>query len=86
MNITIGVYTFHNNEVIIQDSFKVTKETEKCYFSDRYRFLKSEIGVPTLKSATAYPYIELAMVDADKVALKRGLSSWFARKALDVWE
>ncbi len=86
MNITIGVYRFHDNDVIIQGPLEVVKETEKCYFTTQYRFLKSEINVPILKSTTSYPYIELVMVDANKIALKRGLSTWFANKALDVWE
>lgn len=86
MNITIGVYTFHNNETIIQGPLEVIKETEKCYFTTQYRFLKSEINVPILKSTTSYPYIELVMVDANQIDLKRGLSAWFANKALYVWE
>lgn len=82
MNITIGIYSFHSNEVIIKVPFEVVKETNKCYFIEHgYRFLKSEIGVPILKSATTYPYIELVMVDADETALRNGLSRWFSDKA-----
>ena len=82
MNITIAVYTFHDNRVIIKVPFEITRETSKCYFIEHgNRFLKSEIGIPVLKSATTYPYIELVMVDADESALRNGLSRWFSDKA-----
>lgn len=82
MNITIAVYTFHDNRVIIKVPFEITRETGKCYFIKHgNRFLKSEIGIPILKSATTYPYIELVMVDADEVALRNRLSRWFSDKA-----
>ena len=82
MNITIGVYLFHTNEVIIKVPFKIASETNKCYFIEQgNRFLKSEIGLPILKSATTYPYIELVMVDADENTLRNGLSRWFTDKA-----
>ena len=84
MNITIGFYTFHNNEIITKGPFEIIKETEKCYFINQCRFLKNEIGVPILKSATKYPYIELVMVDADKATLNTVLSTWFSQKALDI--
>lgn len=82
MNITIGIYSFHSNEVIIKVPFEVVKETNKCYFIEHgYRFLKSEVGLPVLKSATTYPYIELVMIDADEATLRNKLSEWFADKA-----
>jgi hypothetical protein len=85
MNITIAVYTFHNNQVIIKNPFEIIKETEKCYFTKNARFLKNEIRNPILKSATTYPYIELVMVDANEATLREELSKWFSNKAFEVW-
>ena len=85
MNITSIVYTFHNNKVIVKVPFEIVKETERCYFiNGGYRYLKSEIGKPFLKSATTYPYIELVMVDATEETLRAGLSKWFTDKACQV--
>ena len=86
MNITTGIYLFHSNEVIIKVPFEIIKETEACYFTSGRRYLKSEIGVPILKSVTTYPYIELVMVDANEELLRDGLSKWFADKAYQVWK
>ena len=85
MNITIGIYLFHSNEVIIKVPFEIIKETEKCYFTNERRYLKSEIGTPILKSVITYPYIELVMVDADEKTLRDGLSQWFTDKAYRIW-
>ena len=85
MNITIAVYIFHNNQVIIKNPFEIIKETDKCYFTKRARFLKDSIGKPILKSATTYPYIELVMVDANEETLREELSKWFTKKAFEVW-
>ena len=85
MNITIGVYYFHSNQVVIKVPFEIIKETEKCYFINCRRFLKSEIGRPILKSSAEYPYLELVMVDADEEQLRDGLSTWFSDKAYEVW-
>lgn len=86
MNITIGIYSFHLNKVIIKVPFEIVKETEKCYFTNECRYLKSEIGKPILKSATAYPYIELVMVDAKEEILRDKLSKWFSDKAYYIWK
>ena len=82
MNITSIFYTFHNNKVIVKVPFEIVKETEKCFWIDGgYRYLKSEIGEPILRSATTYPYVELMMIDADEKALREELSKWFTDKA-----
>lgn len=85
MNITMAVYSFHQNKVIIKVPFEIVKETNKCYFTKNARFLKEEIGSPILKSATTYPYIELVMVDANEETLRETLSKWFTHKAFEVW-
>lgn len=85
MNITIAVYSFHHDEVIIKVPFEIVKETEKCYFTKDARYLKSQIGKPILKSTTSYPYVELVMVDANEAILRDELSRWFANKAFEVW-
>lgn len=86
MNITIGVYSFYSNKVIIKVPFEIVKETEKCYFiKGNHRYLKEDIGKPILKSVTTYPYIELVMIDADEETLRDGLSKWFTNKAYQVW-
>ena len=85
MNITIIVYAFHNNEVIVKVPFEIVKETEKCYFTKNgCRYLKDEIGRPIFKSPTQYSYIELVMVDADEGTLRDGLSKWFTNKASQI--
>ena len=81
MNITIGLYAFHDHKVFIKVPFKIVKETDKCFFTEHGRYLKSEIGYPMLRSATTYPYIELVMVDADEKTLREKLSQWFSNKA-----
>ena len=87
MNITSIYYTFHNDKVIVKIPFKIVKETENCFFTESgARYLKSEIGNPTLKSRTQYPYIELIMIDADEETLREGLSGWFTDKAYEVWK
>lgn len=86
MNITIIIYIFHTNKVITKVPFKIVKETEKCFFTEHSRYLKSEIRKPTLKSATAYPYVELVMVDADEKTLREKLSQWFTNKANHIKE
>lgn len=86
MNITIIIYTFHSNKVIVKVPFEIVRETEKCFFTEHSRYLKSEIGEPVLRSATAYPYVELVMVDADEKTLREELSKWFANKANKIKE
>ena len=86
MNITIIIYTFHTNKVITKVPFEIVKETEKCFFTEHSRYLKSDIGIPFLKSATAYPYIELIMVDSDEKTLREKLSEWFIERAQRVKE
>ena len=85
MNITSIIYTFSSDQVIVKKPFKIVKETEKCFFIDGgYRYLKSELGIPRLKSPTKYTYIELVMVDADEKTLREELSKWFINKANEV--
>ena len=81
MNITSIIYTFHSRQVIVKVPFEIIRETEKCFFTEHGRYLKSEIGIPALKSTTAYPYIELVMIDADEKTLREKLSQWFTNKA-----
>ena len=84
MNITIGVYLFHANKVVIKRPFPIVKETEKCYYTEQSRYLKANIGEPILKSVQVYPYIEVIMIDADEIDLKEKLGEWFARKACEI--
>lgn len=84
MNITIILYDFYNNSTIVKVPFEIIKETEKCFFTKCARYLKSEIGVPILKSATSYPYIELIMIDADEKTMREELSKWFIDKSYEV--
>lgn len=86
MNITIIIYTFHTGKVIVKVPFEIVRETEKCFFTEHSRYLKSEIGEPVLKSVTNYPYIELVMVDADEKTLREELSKWFTDKANEIKE
>lgn len=84
MNITIVIYSFYHNEVIVKIPFKIERETEKCYQTADRRYLKSEIGKPILRYPTQYPYIELVMVDADEATLREELSKWFSNKAYEI--
>jgi hypothetical protein len=85
MNITIAVYLFDIDKVVIKVPFKIVRETDKCFFIEQgNRYLKSEIGKPVLKSATTYPYVEIVMIDSDEETLKRELSKWFSNKALNI--
>lgn len=86
MNITIIIYTFDTNKVIVKVPFEIVRETEKCFFTEHGRYLKSEIGMPMLKSATNYPYIELVMVDANEETLREELSKWFVEAALRIFK
>ena len=81
MYITSIYYLFHNGNVVVKVPFKIVKETDRCFFVEHGRYLKSEIGYPMLRSATTYPYIELVMVDADEKTLREKLSQWFSNKA-----
>lgn len=84
MNITIAIYSFSTNKIIIKVPFEIQRETEKCYFTKERRYLKSEVNRPILKSPTTYPYIELVMIDADENTLKRYLAQWFIDKANEI--
>ena len=84
MNITTIIYAFHGNDTVVKVPFEIIKETEKCFFTKHGRYLKSEINVPILRSSTAYPYIELVMVDATDEVLREKLSGWFANKANEI--
>lgn len=87
MNITIIIYTFYTGKVIVKVPFEIVRETEKCFWIDGgYRFLKSDIGEPILRSATTYPYVELVMVDADEKTLREELSKWFTNEAKRIKE
>ena len=86
MNITTAIYSFHYNEVWVKVPFEIVRETEKCYYINHGRYLKSEINKPILKSATTYPYVELVMVDADEGTLREKLSEWFTNKAYEIWK
>lgn len=81
MNITIIIYTFHTGTVIVKVPFEIVRETQKCFFTEHSRYLKSEIGEPVLRSATNYPYVELVMIDADEKTLREELSKWFTNEA-----
>lgn len=81
MNITTIIYAFHGNDTVVKVPFEIIKETEKCFFTKHGRYLKPEINVPILRSSTAYPYIELTMVDATDEVLREKLSEWFTNKA-----
>lgn len=85
MNITIAYYYFNNNRVSFLTK-KIEKETDKCYFADRRRYSKDEIGIPLIKYISNYPYIELVMIDANKEDLRDGLAKWFNDKAYQVWK
>ena len=81
MNITVGKYYFQCRAVSIWTPLKVIKETNRCYFTECGRFLKSEINIPCLKSPTHYPTIEVAMVDGSETELRERLASWFTDEA-----
>ena len=81
MSITTGKYLFSCDDIIIRKPIEIIKETEKCFFTKRGRYLKSEIGIPILKSSTGYPYIEVVMVDANEEELKQKIGNWFYNKA-----
>jgi hypothetical protein len=72
--------------VIAKVPFEIVRETEKCFFTEHGRYLKSEIGEPILRSVTNYPYIELTMIDADEKTLREELSKWFANRACEIKE
>lgn len=84
MNITIAYYYFNDNHVAFSTK-KVEKETDKCYFADKRRYSKDEIGKPLIKYVSSYPYIELVMIDANENDLRDGLAKWFNDKAYQVW-
>ena len=81
MNITTIIYAFHGNDTVVKVPFEIIKETEKCFFTKHGRYLKSELDIPILRSSTAYPYIELTMVDTTDEVLREKLSGWFTSKA-----
>jgi hypothetical protein len=65
----------------VKAPFKIVRETDKCFFTKHGRCLKSKIGHPTFMSTTAYPYVELVMIDASEETLREKLSQWFTDKA-----
>lgn len=84
MNITIAIYSFYLNNVIIKKPFKIERETDKCYFTKDARFLKADIGKPIMKYPNSYPYIEVVMIDADEETLREELRKWFTDKACEI--
>ena len=86
MNITMIIYIFHSDKVIVKAPFEIVSETEGCFFTEHGRYLKSGIGEPVLRFAAAYPYIELVMIDADEKILRKKLSEWFINRAQRVKE
>lgn len=85
MFIRQAIYSFNNNNVIVKVPFDIERETEKCYYTEHARFLKSEIGIPMLKSTTQYPYVEVVMVDATEEMLRNKLGEWFTERAVKIW-
>ena len=84
MNITIGIYLFPFNKVVIKQPFKIIRETEKCYYTEHSRYLKADIGEPILKSISQYPYVEVVMVNANEKVLRKKLGEWFVSKACEI--
>lgn len=85
MFIKQGFYDFYSGNVIIKDSFEIVKETDKCYFTENKRYLKSDLNIPILRSSSQYPYIELTMRDATEEMLRNKLAEWFTRQAILIW-
>lgn len=86
MEISTILYDFNKRKVILVKPSEVIKETEKCYFTEKRRILKSDIGVTRLLSTTMYPYLELMMVDADEGKLREVMAKWFTDMAFDIWK
>lgn len=85
MFIRQAIYSFNNNNVIVKVPFDIERETEKCYYTKHGRYLKSEIGIPMLKSTTQYPYVEVVMIDATEEMLRSKLGEWFTERAVKIW-
>ena len=88
MNITIVIYSFYHDRVIIKVPFEIVRETEKCYFvkdgNGEYRFIKAEIGKPIMKNFTDHPHIMLTMIDTDANTMKQVLAGWFTDRAENI--
>lgn len=74
-------YSFYSGMTIVRQPVEVTKETDKCYFAGNSRYLKSEIGIPMLKSVSQYPFVEVVMLDATEEMILNKLSEWFFQRA-----
>lgn len=84
MNITIAIYDFKSGSIYVKRPFEVIKETSKCYYTEHSRYRKDEMDKPILKSETAYPYIQITMLDASIEVLVAKLSKWFEEMAQSI--
>ena len=85
--IKTATYLFSDGSVRIHGPWPIERETEKCLFTKhKQRFSKSELGVPALKYAAHYPYVEVVMINAGDNELHNALSQWFIERATFIKE
>ena len=73
-------YVFHNAKFKIIAPLHIVKETECFYYTDsKDRFAKKDIGTAALKSTTAYPYVEVVLLDGTEDEAREVLADWFIK-------
>ena len=77
-------YGFHSAKLTIIAPLHIVKETEYFYYTDskdRFakRFAKKDIGTVALKSTTAYPYVEIVLLDGTEDEAREVLADWFIK-------
>lgn len=84
MYITSAIYYITDDGLSIDQS-EVIAETAYYYYAHKgIRYPKNSLGKPELHSASKYPYVMVAMVDADEATLRAKLREWFVAKANEI--
>lgn len=77
-----GDYSFVANKIFFTEPFVIDRETPKCFYSGKARFLKSEIGTAELMSIREFPYIKVVAHSEDEI--RDIISKWFKEKASSI--
>lgn len=73
-------YAFHRARLIVSKPDRIIKETPCFYYTEnKRRITKAELGEASMKSDTAYPYIEVDMLNATNAQLIDAISGWFSK-------
>lgn len=73
-------FGFHSAKLRIITPLHIVKETECFYYTDsKDRFAKKDLGTVAMKSTTAYPYIDVVLLDGTEDEAREVLADWFIK-------